>query len=466
MTSPPLARAPTRLAWSLLALAGACAPSGDAPTPAVARQALARNLLWISLDTLRADRLGCYGYERPTSPTLDALALEGVVFEDASSPAPWTMPAHASLFTGLYPQRTGVVGFETAMYAEVRHVAERLREHGFSTQAVVSNTALTMHGLNRGFERFQFVDRGHGPEPSRVTPLAIRQLEGRDPERPFFALVHYNAVHAPYRSLPRHERQFVRPYDGEITGRNAEFLAHATGARRFTEEDVQHLSDLYDAAIKQLDGQLEKLFEYVRAEGLLEDTLVVITSDHGEEFFDHGEVNHAMTQYQELVRVPLILLGPGVPAGARVATPVSLVDLMPTSFAYLGLPLPPDLDGVDIRGTWLASMEEPVERLLYFEADCAPPDAKGVLVPGSKRAIRDERYKLHYDQRTEETALYDLRADPTELRDVQAEHGDLVARLLGDLAAFLATAPDPLDAPLTEDQLRRLEELGYVQTEE
>jgi arylsulfatase A-like enzyme len=422
-----------------------------------------RNLVWISLDTLRADRLGCYGYERPTSPAIDALALEGTVFDDASSTAPWTKPAHASLFTGLYPSRNGVVGFENPLSGDVVHVAELFARSGFQTLAVVSNSSLTLHGLERGFEGFDYIERGQGPEPSEVTQVAIERLRALDPARPFFALVHYNGMHARYRSLPRYEREFVRPYEGRATGRVRQFLAHATGARRFDATDVAHLSDLYDAALRQLDDQVQGLLDHLRSAGLLEETLLVLTSDHGEEFFDHGEVNHGLTQYQELVRVPLIVRGPGVPAGLRVDAPVSLIDLMPTSLALLGVPVPAGLDGVEIQGLW--SGEEAPARLLHFEASCAPPDHDTVIPdPGTLRAVRRGTLKLHHDPASGRTELYDLARDPTEEVRLATEGNAAAAALLEALRAFEAAAPDSFpEAALTDEDLRRLQDLGYVQ---
>jgi len=447
------------LVCALLAACGASEPAGE-PAPA-------RNLLWISLDTLRADRLGCYGYDRPTTPTLDALAARGVRFEDASAPSPWTMPSHASLFTGRYPSRSGVVSFVTEMRPDAQHVAELLAARGFQTIAVVSNHALAMHGLERGFQTFDYVERDLSDGPSAVTPATIRRLEERDRSRPFFALAHYIDVHARYRAEQRYVQEFVRPYDGEITGRNAQFLEHLTGRRPFRPDDVAHLSDLYDAVLRQLDDQIADLFAYLEREHLLEDTLVVITSDHGEEFFDHHGVSHAMTQYQELVRVPLLLLGAGIPAGVTVSEPVSLIDLLPTSLARLGIAAPAGIDGLDLTSTWRGGVPLP-ERLLYFEADCETPTGPAAIIdPGTKRAVRDDRYKLHYDLERGVTALFDLERDPLEQQDLLPGNGDRAAELSSALRSFLDASPgQATEAELTLEQLEKLNGLGYVQGRE
>ncbi len=441
------------------ALALACGAAERAPAPPPAT-----NLLWVSLDTLRADRLGCYGYERATTPTLDALAARGVRFEDACATSPWTMPSHASMFTGRYPSRAGIVSFTTKLRTDVPHVAELLRDQGFQTTAVVSNHAVTLHGLERGFDVFTYVERDPSPAPSDVTPTAIRQLEALDPDRPFFALVHYNAVHARYRARKKYVREFVEDYEGSITGRNAQFLAHVTGERPFTAADVAHLSNLYDAALRQLDDQLKELFAYLDGRALLEETLVVITSDHGEEFFDHDGVSHGMTQHQELVRVPMILLGAGVPAGRVVQEPVSLIDLLPTSLERLGLPVPEGMDGLSLVETWRDEDALP-ERLLYFEANCEPPAGPvAILDPGTTRAIRDERYKLLYDLEHGPLALYDLESDPNEETDVSAAHSERAAGLEAALKHFLDSAPNAATSvELSEEDLAELGALGYGQ---
>ena len=162
-----------------------------------------RNLIVVSIDTLRADHLGCYGYDRATSPSIDAVAAGGVVFDDASATSPWTKPSHASLLTGLYPRRNGATSMESVLAADAVHLASWLGERDFHTAAVVNSQWLTSHGLERGFVDFEAVDYVQGRrEGSPVTDAAIRWLEGRDPDRRFFLLVHYMDVHSDYASLP------------------------------------------------------------------------------------------------------------------------------------------------------------------------------------------------------------------------------------------------------------------------
>lgn len=440
-----------RVVAGIALVLGACTPPPERP----------KNLILISIDTLRADRLSCYGYERPTSPGLDALAASGVPFEDASAPSPWTLPSHATLFTGLYPRRNGVTGMKFSMAADVESLATVLARKGFATAGIATNSLLSSNGLDAGFETMEQVDKG-GPHPSAVSARSIEWLSARDPQRPFFLLVHYIDPHTDYETLPEFRDRFIEPYDGPATGTSEQLYDFVEGSISFDEADGRHLSNLYDGAVAQLDDQIRRLCDYLREEGLLDETLLVITSDHGEEFLDHGGVLHGTTQFEELVRVPLIVVGPGVPPGLRIDVPVSLVDVMPTCLDMLGVEVPARLDGLPLRPVWRNPTGAP-RRRIYFEADLDRPDAKRrVMVKGHDRAIRDGRYKLHYAEETEEVRLFDLQNDPTEQVDIQDAHPELVRVLLDDLQAFLAAGRDVPARELTEEDLDRLRELGYA----
>jgi len=398
-----------------------------------------RNLIIVSIDTLRADRLGCYGNDRPTSPAIDRIAGEGVVFDDASAPSPWTKPSHASLLTGLYPSRNGAVAMDSDMREDVVHLASHLAGRGFQTLAVVNSMLLNQHGLERGFQQLKYVPFVQGNRKSSpVTAPAIEMLRKRDRSKPLFALVHYMDVHSDYLSLPKYEKMFVRPYEGFADGTTQQLYRFAAGQFDLEKKDAAHLLDLYDAGVRQVDDELARLFGFLEDDGLLDDTLLVVLSDHGEEFLEHGSVLHGHTQFQEVVRVPLIFRGPGVPAGKRVKAAVSLIDVMPTALAHLGVPVPGDLDGVSLRGLWGESSTEPADRLLYFEADVVfPPPEPGLVPVGPYRAVRDGRFKLHLDIDTENVGLFDLSEDPGETVNVIAKHSETAKRLWIELKRFL-----------------------------
>lgn len=422
------------------------------------------NLIILSIDTLRADRLSCYGNPRPTSPTLDSIAAEGVIFDDASATSPWTKPSHASLLTGLYPSRNGVVAMNSVMAPNVVHLASWLRNHGFHTAAVVNSGFLKTDGLERGFNDFRSIDYVQGRrEGSNVVEAVIASLERRPPGR-LFGFFHFMDVHSDYTSLPRYERLFAESYDGPFTGATSQLYRVAEGTLTPSARDIAHLKNLYDASIRQLDDELARLFLYLRQKGLLDRTLVVIVSDHGEEFLDHGSVLHGWTQHQEVVRIPMILRGPGIPRNKRLTPPVSLVDVMPTSLELLGVPVPPDLDGVALRRLWSKPAGRLDSRVIYFEADVTfPPPGPGPAPVGSRRAARSDRFKLHLDTSTRRTRLYDLSVDPLEQREVSAEHAEMTAALRARLEQFLRRQQPAAEVrQLTEDELERLRSLGYV----
>jgi len=441
-----------------------CAACSDSSPPADRYAAApSKNVLVISVDTLRPDRLGCYGYERPTSPAIDAFAAQGVVFEQAYATSPWTKPSHASLFTGVYPNRHGALSFKTAMAPELPHLAQMLADSGFQTAAIVSNAWLTQDGLERGFEHFVWEKAYVGVRrPTPVTQRALEWFDARDSDKPFFAFIHYMDVHADYLSMPQYEEQFVGPYEGQHRGTSNELMYFEMGKQPLDATDAAHLSERYDAGIRQIDDQLAPLFDYLDAQGLFANTLVLFTSDHGEQFLEHGGVHHGHTQYEEVVRIPFILRAPDLPAAERVAEPVSLVDVLPTVLTWLGLPLPANADGLAIdveRREVLAN-----ERLFFFDASCTfpKPNAKP-LRRGPFHAVRSGRFKLHYNTRKRSHELYDLSADPGETTDVSDQHPDVVERLLSELEAYFDQRVEPTPSVLKSAEfMSDIRAMGYA----
>lgn len=421
------------------------------------------NLILVSIDTLRADHLGCHGYSRPTSPALDKIASEGLLFEDVTAPSPWTLPAHASLLTGLYPSRHGVRSHSHCLPDDAVTLAERLEEHGFLTAAVVnSHNLCEKYGLHRGFDDFTYVKEDlKQVKPSRVEDEALRWLLERRGER-FFLFLHYYDVHSDYRSLPQYEKQFVRPYQGNADGSTAQLLAYRYGHLSLNRADIEHLLNLYDASIRQMDDGLARLFKFLEDRDLLDNTLLVITSDHGEEFLEHGGVLHGRTQYQEVLQVPLVMRGPGIPQSTRVKDIASLVDVMPTILAMLGVPDPLPSDGIDLRFLWEKVDVQPAPRFIFGEAD-HNNEVEGRRVEDIKRAVRHPRYKLHYDRLTKESQLYDLLEDPHEKFDVASAHTSLGDLLLDRLAEFMRVDKiGKASSPLTPQETETLKSLGYL----
>jgi len=440
----------------LLTIAAFTAGCGEAPQP--------RNLLLISLDTLRADHLGCYGYQRPTSPFLDRLASQGVLFEQAYATSPWTLPSHASLFTGLYPSQHGVMTEDFALPSDVTTLAEALRGRDLATAGFVSGIFLgPRFGLGRGFEQYVAIPtrgKSGGTATSlnataRVSAGGLAWLADQR-GRPYFLFLHYFDIHSDYRPEPRFAALFGEPYHGPVDGSTRQLRAFLRGQISFDADDRSHLVDLYDAEIRQLDQALEALFEALRERGALEQTVVVVTADHGEEFFDHGGVFHGRTQYQEMLRVPLIIVGPGIPPGLRSDQPVSLVDLAPTLLTLLGAEVPPDVSGRDLAPLWQGGGAGWLERDLFAEANST--DEGG----SPQRAVLRGRWKLVLHEGGERE-LFDLGGDPRELVNRAGGESKRTADLASQLRSSLGSVRKAPTLPKLEPAERKqLEALGYV----
>jgi arylsulfatase A-like enzyme len=421
------------------------------------------NVILISIDTLRADHLGCYGYARPTSPVLDKFASKGVLFEDVSATSPWTLPSHGSLLTGLYPNRNGLRLRRDYLGNDIVTIAEILGEQGFLTAAIVNSVLLSRKfGLDRGFNDFTYVKEDVAQvEPSKVETEALKWLSEHG-SKPFFLFLHYYDLHSDYRSLPHYEKQFVRPYDGKADGSTAQLLRHRSGQLSLNRGDAEHLIDLYDASIRQMDDGLGRLFELLRTKRLLDYTFIIITSDHGEEFLDHGSVLHGRTYFQEVIQVPLLLRGPDIPRSKRIKHMASLVDVMPTILSLLDIPRPDSLDGRDQCPFWQDSDSEPPVRNLFAEADWNNV-IQNRIVDDIKRMIRHRRFKLHYDRVTMEKQLYDLSNDPKEKINIALENSSMADSLFLQLQDFMKieTTGQPA-SPLSPEEINRLRSLGYL----
>lgn len=400
------------------------------------------NLILISIDTLRPDRLGTYGATAPTSPTLDELAATGVLYSNAAATSPWTLPSHASMLTGLYPNRHGLKERNHKLSDEIPTVASVLASTGFATVGIVNSAFLNeTRGLNRGFESFHYepeiarlgnvtVVRNAGPE---ITTRALDWLAARD-ARPFFMFLHYYDPHSDYAPSREYRRMFVDPYSGTIDGSTVQLRQAAEGQRRLTEEDVEHARQLYDAEIRQLDDALAELIRHLDESGLSGSTALVITSDHGEEFMEHGRMLHGRTYFEEVIDVPLILHGPGVPSGLRVDALASLTDVTPTILGLLDVVPPPGLQGIDLSGDWSSDVGP---RHSFVVAEAAHENASGSIM------IRDARYKLIYERLGARARLYDLERDPAERRDVASSSPEALARLMASLRAYEKTENVP-----------------------
>jgi len=409
----------------------------------------------VSIDTLRPDHLGVYGYPRPTSPAIDAFARDAVVFDDAVSHAPSTLPSHASLFTSLLPSEHGAsFARRDALRTDVATLADTLTRAGWRSAGF--HEGAMMHprfGLGRGFERYaQPGQRGFAAVVAQARPW----LEAHA-ARPFFLFLHTYEVHHPYEPLARDLARFDGDYHGALPDTIPTRLLQRIndGEVALADGDLAHIIAAYDGGIRGADRAFGALVAMLRALDLYERSLVIVTSDHGEEFGEHGRVGwHSHTLYDELLRVPLLIKWPAsLHAGTRVAPQVRLIDVAPTVLATLGVATPAGFRGRDLAALVAGASER--------RPALSQRDRTGSL------SLRADGWKLYRVLRrgSQLDLLFDLAHDPGETKSVaatQPERLEAMRRELDALAHPHTEAPAEAPVELDDAARRRLEALGYL----
>jgi arylsulfatase A-like enzyme len=443
------------------ALAAAC----GAPRP---------DLLLLSLDTLRRDAVGVYAPDGDSStPNLDAFAARAVRFDRAFVPLPFTLPSHMSLFTGVHPDVHGVWHRRARLSPRLRTLPERLHEAGYATLGIATNAWMKQeYGFGRGFDHYERLEPG-AFYAERVNRRALELLDRRGGDaRPVFLFLHYLDPHSdwrilPYDSPPRFradlelagaEREFCAPEAGACATR---FLLRADRARlELPAELLGKLEALYGRGVRYLDEELGRLFAALEARGFLDSALVVVSSDHGEEFREHGRFGHAQT-YDETIAVPLLIRFPkDRHAGRVVEEMVETVDLLPTLADYLGLPPPEPAQGESLLPL-LEGGGRPEGHALSRDKDVR-----------TRYALRTATHKLIYDPATSSAELYDLSSDPGETRNRAGEDPARVEALGRRLEALVRAnaelargfpALETAESVLSPEEERELQEIGYLE---
>jgi len=400
------------------------------------------NVLLITLDTTRADRLGSYGYASAETPRLDRLAEEGVLFETATTPTAFTLPSHSSILTGLYPPFHGVRLNGGVALADVQTtLAESLAGSGYRCGAVMGAFVLDQRwGLSQGFEQFddefemapdQKLDLAGVQRPAdRVVDLGLEWLEADD-GRPFFAWLHFYDPHIPYEP--------PEPYATRFAGRGK--------------------SGLYDGEIAFTDSQLGRVFDWLEERGLAENTVVVVVGDHGESLGDHGEKEHGYYIYDATVRVPLIVRVPGADLeGIRVPAQVRTIDVLPTVLDLVGVEAPDPLHGESLVPLML-DPEASAPRYAYSES-------MSVHLQYGWSALYSVRTTDHKFIDAPREELYDLAQDPSESENLLRREPEVAEGLRSALVTLReeieAGAPEIQEADLDEETRDMLAALGYV----
>lgn len=471
------------------------------------------NIIFLMMDSVRAANVSCYGYERPTTPTLDALAEEGMLFEQAFSVGCWTLPVHTSLFTGLYPYSHGITISKNALPTDFPTLAGHLKGLGyetacFSNNAYVSEITNLTQGFDtveeiwrvtnpRGIERtkmsrlrrwleqfgpvtepiiaagrqlkrmrtfFEKPRRREGDSGARLTNLKIESWlsTSRDEDKPFFMFVNYMEPHEPYNPPQPYDRRFMpkrySPRRVAQVGNNNQVMEQRSH-RELYEENLEIICALYDGELSYLDQQIGEIIEVLTAHNLLDDTVVVVTSDHGDSLGEHKHIGHRTSLYEPLVHVPLIIRYPArFQPGTRWGENVSLIDLYPTLLELAGAE--PSL----YSGNGFYSLVAPplTEKRPYVIAENTAPKSMNSVVA---RMLRTDRYKFIWksDQQHE---LYDLRQDPGELTNLIDRRPDVARDLEGQLTAWVDTLGSQSfesdNAHYGAEVREHLQKLGYV----
>ncbi len=446
----------------------------------------------IVLDTLRRQQLSFHGYPRETSPALARLAPQALVFEAATATSSWTLPSHASIFTGLSPRQHGAHGYRGKaplgnawpLADRFETLAERVHDAGFATGAVVANHFYLgpRYGLDQGFDTYwapspraglqlpgldaltatfrpHALGRVRWPyyRAEQITDRALAWIDARGAAG-FLLFVNYMDVHAPNRGSPDPR---VPPAD-EQSPQEASFdLDRVPEGVPIPPAVHRHLVNAYDRELLDLDRELGRLLDTVRRGSLGERTTVIVTSDHGEYFGEHSLIDHSRDLHEEVLGVPLLVAGPGIPPGRR-HEPVSLSSLHPTVLARMGLPAdaPTLLDGAEtgpVSAEWHAS-----EHALHLDPRYGGRFDRDVWVHrrGSYKLFRDDRGGRQ---------VFDLEEDPNEQRDLSEARSELRAELEAELDAWLASRPaapaagTPADPQLSREEREQLEALGYAE---
>lgn len=454
------------------------------------------NILFIIIDAARADRFSCYGHSNRTTPNIDQMAAEGVVYENAISAAGWTLPSHTSMFTGTYISKHGVNNENHVYNHKYILMPEVLKRAGYKTVGFCTNDWISdATGLTRGFSEFydfhypklihkarRFLNslriNGKDSWAYAINKNVKKWLKKNTGDTPFFMFLHYGELHLPYQVPPPFNSQFLpkgMSY-AEAQRVNQDPKAFYAGVAEMSEQDFEISKALYDGALAYVDQRVFELYQYLKKLGQLDNTLIIISSDHGESLGDHGHFDHYYVLYEGLLKVPFIIRYPEkFPAGTRYQKPVQTLDLLPTLKEMLelrdpelnemqGIPLPP-FDSPekqreftiserykDLKGLKKSYPDRDLSRLVQWELD-------------RKTAIRTEKYKLIASENYE-SELYDLESDPQENANLISDKPEVAENLQKKIEewrrSFTASNETGKEAEFDDAVRKRLESLGYL----
>ena len=418
------------------------------------QQGQKRNVIVLLIDTVRADHLSFFGYERDTSPFLTSLAKENTLYTFCNAAAPWTPASVASLFTGLYPAAHGMMPpkstpaaaelVSTKLSDGVTTMAEIFRDNGYETAAIMNNPWLKISfGYDQGFNFYEYHNRVHADEINKAAFKMLQLLKAK--EQPFFLYVHYMDAHNPYNP----PAEYRNKYTGNL--QNRDYPPRA-----------QKSMNAYDGAINYLDSQLAEFFSYLKEEGLYQDSVVLVVADHGEQFMEHGHSGHGFNLYNEELHVPCILK---YDQRSRVVdTPVSLVDFLPTLAEITGLPTIPPVQGHSLLSGLAARVKDPIlaeiKRIGNYKAVIDPQGTKliNTYEPKGNFLLKDdERPQLSECYQSQAVAIEEQPLDdPARKAALEQSFLELYRR------ARSLNSGVPAQTKIDVDTAAELKSLGYL----
>jgi arylsulfatase A-like enzyme len=421
------------------------------------------NIILISADTLRADHLGCYGYPRETTPAINRLADRSSRFERAIAQAPYTVSSHMSMLTSLYPSFHKVNKIKLdRLDSEILTLAEALYNSGYRTWAVTGGGQVSSnYGFSEGFE--SYLEFTSPEDDVKIKVAETIEFLDENPESPVFVFFHTYKPHPPYRPLPPYDTMFDPEYTGNISGDIPTIDAINSGEITATAADLDHLISLYDGDIREMDDQLDELFAYLQRKGTGNDTAIVFTSDHGEEFGEHGLYGvHSHTLYEELVRVPLIIHIPGMDrAGVSIPEQVRSIDIYPTLLELAGVKPPNAIQGRSLLS--LIRKGKQSSKLEPAFSERIPADSPWI------RSLRTSDYSYMFKEDRENGTnvhlFFDLRRDPREQNSLRLA-GFRIRTFFDQILFLVEEGKKPGKAwgeqELDAETLEILRSLGYI----
>jgi arylsulfatase A-like enzyme len=430
------------------------------------------NVILIVPDALRADHLGCYGYSRPTSPQIDKFAAAALFFEKAMSNSPWTKPSIGSVLTSMYAHEHKAFCWMDNLPDESLTLAEVFRNRNYRTFAIQTNPSITeKHNFKQGFEYYRELVL----EKGEVVTSSFNAWLEKHNKKPFFAYLHYMDTHVPYNAPQEFSQIFGLKEDplftpGEFKTMDVRLLGEIGLARN----DKQNLVDLYDAALKYFDSSFAEIVDNLKKLGILNKTIIILTSDHGEEFWEHGGFAHGHTVYNELLHVPLIIGYSAHLPKRHIESYVQLLDLFPTIASLAGIKVHAELRGRDLAPPALTKNK--INEEILFEGILFGSEKKAILKDGWK-LIEDtgksnkgnfdllgDLTKYRYPENQKGFELYNINRDFSEKHNLINDYPYLAAGLKKQLFAFRMSLPDFKQQRKTKlkEKLDDLKSLGYI----